>query len=712
MSVAMSSSASAAAAAVKFVGSDADGLPLKRKQVQQACMSCRKKKKRCIHTIPSSPPESKTPLPPSQIPDAPPESSPTRGDDNTVISSSQERLEDDICQVAASQLVELSSRFVGDLNPEGIFVEATTTKASSVPPGPEEIGIWLPTRSESTKTSARSPDVSSRRSRHIPNHYGNGSERRGSLLAAFERARAQYLSEECLVTMPPPQEYSVLRQIFMDKVHPIFPIFTDSDLAGNNPDTVYGDVMKQVISMIGGLDPAGRKNLRLEPGGPLLRPQEFHQQMAEAIFPVLEADWIQNKVDHIRILTTMALFYQPYDTSQKDRARAAWLNTQAVHHLQTLSAHLNGYRPQRPGEDIDRVFCAVWAVDRLCASFYARPTIIHERDVEKDLELAISKQPPCFMLLLKLVQTLDSVFPLYRPHQKFEYTDIPVLESLIMDTGTGRTPTRLLATLETLYHAIAVLSCRQPRSAFSLTSPDDNRSHLPNSTINPRRSLSADRIVWAVQNEDLGPFPFVPYAVSLALTVHYRKMRYSKTVMFRNRGRDMFRNIVAELKKLGDYFFSARINAGLGESILREMEKTATSLCREDGENGSSTVPPIVATASALAALSRNGTPLAAPSGDTRMVDAPSLHAANGGSGIGEAVGANGYHAASGAPISSMTNGSIEPSVFDQLDVDVDLFGFFDPSFNLGAVDTALEANLNMGYPQLWPAETWGLGNI
>lgn len=29
---------------VKFVGSDEDGLPLKRRQVQQACDPCRKKK--------------------------------------------------------------------------------------------------------------------------------------------------------------------------------------------------------------------------------------------------------------------------------------------------------------------------------------------------------------------------------------------------------------------------------------------------------------------------------------------------------------------------------------------------------------------------------------------------------------------------------------------------------------------------------------------
>lgn len=524
-------------AAVKFVGSDADGLPLKRKQVQQACLSCRKKKvsllawrplasshasfhvrvcvlgmppahprppkrlaelgvcpwdgsprrlsptpmpraspsrtscralarsfppntypvltplvsrdhqKRCVHAITSSPPETKAADPTTHATDPPPlDSSPTRGGGAESVASQAgdagRSLEEDICQVAATQLVELSSRFVGDLNPEGIFIEATTRKETA--PGPNEIGIWLSTRSESGKDSVRSPELPHRGQQRLGSHhqYRSPRDRPGSLFSDYERAKARYLSEECLVTVPPPSDYAVLHQIYMDKVHPIFPVFTDSDLAGTNPDSVYCAVLKQVIALIGGLDPSARNHLRLEAGGPLLRPQDFHQRLSDAICPVLDADWIQSRVDHISILTTMALFYQPFDATQRDRAPS--LNTQAVHQLLNLSAHLAGYQSQRPGEDIDRVFCAVWAVDRLCASFYARPTMIHERDIERDLSATIEKQPPCFRLFLRLIQTLDGIFPLYRPHQRVEYTDIPILESLVIDTGTARTPTRLL----------------------------------------------------------------------------------------------------------------------------------------------------------------------------------------------------------------------------------------------------------------------------
>lgn len=708
-------------AAVKFVGSDADGLPLKRKQVQQACLSCRKKKKRCVHAITSSPPETKAADPTTHATDPPPlDSSPTRGGGAESVASQAgdagRSLEEDICQVAATQLVELSSRFVGDLNPEGIFIEATTRKETA--PGPNEIGIWLSTRSESGKDSVRSPELPHRGQQRLGSHhqYRSPRDRPGSLFSDYERAKARYLSEECLVTVPPPSDYAVLHQIYMDKVHPIFPVFTDSDLAGTNPDSVYCAVLKQVIALIGGLDPSARNHLRLEAGGPLLRPQDFHQRLSDAICPVLDADWIQSRVDHISILTTMALFYQPFDATQRDRAPS--LNTQAVHQLLNLSAHLAGYQSQRPGEDIDRVFCAVWAVDRLCASFYARPTMIHERDIERDLSATIEKQPPCFRLFLRLIQTLDGIFPLYRPHQRVEYTDIPILESLVIDTGTARTPTRLLATLETLYHGISVLSCRQPRSAFNHSLVDEeSRLHLPSATINPRRSLSADRIKWIVENEDLGPFPFVPYALSLALSVQYRKMRYSRTVMFRNRARGMFQDIVTELRKLGDFFFSARVNAGLGDSILREMEKTATSLCRDELDHNG-------AASSAAGSIARGATPTVGGGPQGSGVASRAGHAGPAAT-VASASTTNGHFAdapmggiAPAAAVASQSGGygshgsTALPnhdavSVFDSYDVDLDLFGYFDPNFNLGAVDTALEANLNIGFPQTWTGEAW-----
>jgi len=177
------------------------------------------------------------------------------------------------------------------------------------------------------------------------------------------------------------------------------------------------------------------------------------------------------------------------------------------------------------------------------------------------------------------------------------------------------------------------------------------------------------------------PFPFVPYAVSLALTVEYRKMRYSRTAMFRNRARVIFKNIVDLLHGLGRTYVSARVNAGLGESILREMEKTASCLAREETDN---TVPSKL--------------PEPGPTGKrgNEAEDTSSPGTSNGPAAASEMT------IPFIPPALDEANVQFDPTILDNLDVDVDLFGYFDPSFNLGAIDTALEANLDMGIPQNW----------
>jgi len=178
------------------------------------------------------------------------------------------------------------------------------------------------------------------------------------------------------------------------------------------------------------------------------------------------------------------------------------------------------------------------------------------------------------------------------------------------------------------------------------------------------------------QNEEIASFPFIPYAVSLALTVQYRKMRYSRTAMFRNRARAAFKDIVAVLRDMGGVFSSARVNARLGESIWKEMEKTAGSLAREDVNQqagGPSHAPP--------------NTPRATDAGRGR-----------------ESLNGTTPYSVQGSIDTNTT--AVDPAVLDNFDVDVDLFGYFDPNFDLGTINTALEANLDIGIPQIWTLDS------
>ncbi|RKK94003.1 hypothetical protein BFJ68_g15338 [Fusarium oxysporum] len=604
---------------VKFVASDPSrgGLPVKRKQVQHACASCRKKKRRCVHAE-----------------DAVDETSPPVEEDETSRSTSlplqtqRTALPDSSLQYANStanaspaaptprresgSTPNQSSRFVGDLNPEGMFMEATGSASIRETSQKGDVGIWL---------SSNNPGQASQfiTSRPPP---------------IMDQFLLPFVKEHCLSCLPPHQDYLKLKALYLDKIHPIMPIIPETTLEGDEPASV---VLKQLICLAASTDPSMARYLHLQNKGDDLLPcQDFMQSISSAVRAILETSIITDRVLHIRALILLSLYTQPSSSEEADLP--AQLGGRAIHHIQTLGLHLLRYDAPNC-EELETLFCAVWAVDRINAAVYGRPCLMHERDIGANLDGCIRKRPPCFRLFLSVVQWLDQVIELYRPGpsaeasglDKIAYIDLPVLEAMIVNADALKVPGSLIAA-----------------------------STLPPPSANARRSLAAERIACAVLRDHLSPMPFVPYAVCLALSVEYRKMRHSRLPMFRSRAMHAFRRNCEMLRKFGDYFWSANVVAGLGERVLKEMERAANTLTRES--------PPPVEGTPALV----NPVAVTNPS----MVNAvPSVE---------QAVDFSLIDAISGA----------------------DVFGAIDPNFNLGAVEDALEANLDIGLPMNWV--DWG----
>jgi hypothetical protein len=68
-------------------------------------------------------------------------------------------------------------------------------------------------------------------------------------------------------------------------------------------------------------------------------------------------------------------------------------------------------------------------------------------------------------------------------------------------------------------------------------------------------------------------FPFIPYAISLSLSVNYREMRRSQVPMLRSRARIAFEANCRSLQRLGGIFWSAANMAKTGEMMLREIDR-------------------------------------------------------------------------------------------------------------------------------------------
>ncbi|KAI1089285.1 hypothetical protein F5B19DRAFT_383318 [Rostrohypoxylon terebratum] len=617
---------------VRFVESDSTGLPLKRKQVAQACARCRRRKKRCFHNHDErSAVGALNPI--TRVGEAA-----VRSPTDRPSSPSPPEQPEPLSERPSSQNQEgHASRFIGDLSPEVILMEATSLcshRDVSVRGG---LGIWQPRAPDSTKPT--SPFILTSPSRQ-----------------AVQDMLKAYVWSHCIACCPPPSDYAVLRRIYLEKLDPIFPIL-GGQLLISLQDEIEGKVLQQIVSLAAAADPEASRHLRLNSEGPLLSRHDFCNSLSNSIQTIIDAGLITSRVFLVRILAALSLYMQPSSPDEADIP--ALLNSRAVHQMHTLGLQMASEDSHRSSKESRTLFCCVWALDRINSAFYGRACLIHERDIGWNMDECITAQPPPFRLFLMLIGLLDSVIGLYRPGNRKEneyIIELPIFEQMILDAGAARVSSSCLASLEIFYHSVAILSSQ---------SPSENRSTaLPAPATNSRRSLAADRITSIVGDEFVGQLsylPIIPYGVSLSLSVSYRKMRHSNVPMFRNRGKQAFVANTSLLKSLDDTFWTAKAMVAMAEQVLQEMDKAVASITQETG----------------LADTSKKA----------------------------ESTFRGDHEVASSGPGDSITDytlqGNADASMLEAIP-DLDVFGHFDPTFNLGAVDAVLEGNLDFGPSSNW----------
>ncbi|KAI0123540.1 hypothetical protein BJ170DRAFT_639532 [Xylariales sp. AK1849] len=623
---------------VKFVASDSTGLPLKRKQVAHACISCRKRKKRCIHEGAllaehhGRLQELAAPIGASQHTYPPREAFKLSSGGARPLSS------------PTGQESRATSRFIGDLNPEHLFIEATSPHSSrdlSVRGG---IGVWQSRNAHDAKALPTS----------VPPHPGP--------LQSMQNLLVSHVRTQCLPCIPPMSDWLALRVIYFEKLHPLYPVISES-LAECHDTPASAAVVKQVICLAAATDPAATPHFRLKPDSTLLSRSEFTASLAAAIHATIESGLLSHRILLIRVLLLFSMYMQPSGPDEADLPTLVF--SRAAHQLFTLGFQLPIDEMDPDFEQTQTLFLCTWTLDRLNSAFYGRACIIHERDIGWDFEECIQKQQPPFRLFLLVTRLLENVISLYRPTQKLAeeplFIDLPILEQLIIDADATEVASPLLATVEVFYHSVAILSCRFPQGT--------NRSHLPSRATNSRRSLSADRITELIRDEFAGQIsymPTIPYAVSLSLSVMYRKMRWSQVPMFRNRGQRTFAANTTLLKDLGDTFWCAKTMASMAEQVLQQMGRAVASITQETASSESST-----------------------REGSTAQ---PDIHTER-----------------PGVATSTIAVDISDVSILESAP-QVDVWRHFDPNFDLGAVDAAIQGNLDFGTSSNWFdwQQSWG----
>ncbi|KAJ9660429.1 hypothetical protein H2198_002547 [Neophaeococcomyces mojaviensis] len=373
----------------------------------------------------------------------------------------------------------------------------------------------------------------------------------------------------------------------------------------------------------------------------------------------IEVGVVTDKVVLTQALALMSFWVDGREGSEN----SSLLIGRAVQYVHSLGLHIQGRDDEPQTAYNETLFCCIWAIDKMNAAFHGRPVLMHDRDIDRSLQRSFDTQNSAFKLLLHVVALLDRVIELYRPGGGTEDElsgGFDTFEGLILKCDASQVSTRFLATIEILYHAVAILSCR--------SRPDEPKNYGPPSA-RIRQAFSTDKVTAMAGHEfrdQLVLLPFVPYAISLSLSVNYREMRRSKIPMSRSRAKIAFEANCQILERLGEIFWSAAAMAEMGNLTLKELDRVYAQVADADPRK-----PQEV-------------------DGDPQANSIPN-HVGLSSEQLGN--NSNNYSYTMPMPIPNEDTFN-----FGDL-LDVDPFEMFDPTFNLDDIDACLEGNLELAMP-------------
>ncbi|KAJ6010034.1 hypothetical protein N7522_005050 [Penicillium canescens] len=537
-----------------------DGDNVKRGQIRRACNSCRQKKKRCYHNEEPIKTDVSKGLHhnSSRIPT--PYDTPERSRRDSVIrgrsaSPAREQQSDYTLERSrvhgtgsstaseASRLTDQehdSRQFACDSNPMATLMDNDESRLKNSQGKKGDVGAWL-----------------------CPGeNYLDSLEDCNTLqLPRGSRSQPTDINTDYL---PPKKSQIALIDVYFRRIHPILPLLDEQTVRDNFQAGSLHVRLLQTICLVAAKDRTTRPLLCLGQSSEVLQLERFTS--------ILYTDIMQNiprtprkKIIYIQILTLLSL-HEWGPTGSEDRS----LNlAQAIHHAHTIGIHLMR-TDQQPTTSLKALFWCLWSLDKWNAAMNGRPIMIHDRDMNQQVDDVSSSFPASFRLWLRIAEKLGKVILFYRPiingvdHEELE---LPAFEELIKDCDAWKLPSDLLESSELLYHAVTILSTHSDGL--------QGRSRPRNSSI--RQTHSIFSIASLIQKRDiqiLSPLPMLGYTISLAFSVTYKQLRESQLATTRHTAIGHMRQFHQYLEQSSSTWWSTAVMARLGNRVLDSIQPT------------------------------------------------------------------------------------------------------------------------------------------
>jgi hypothetical protein len=357
----------------------------------------------------------------------------------------------------------LGSLFIGDLNPQGTLIAATSPDAIRSASTKDGIGVWL-----SRKAGDRTGNIEQ------PSE-GRPSQPNRSIgyPPLFHHSMISSLEEEARSTVPPSHNIAFLSKLYFEKCYPILPIIDRYVFDSYPPADPRRVLLEKGICLAASRNFIAKDYHFLLGSESPISCTEFGHRISGSMQLTIDFGIVTDKIVIIQALLLMCQYANGPEGGEWNSQFCA----KAIHHCHTIGLHLQTARELSGSSYGARLLCCIWALDRLNAAFNGRPVLMHERDIGLDMFKCFQEQKyPCFRLLLEVTKILDRVIQLYRPSNSVPAdldNGFPSFEELVMECKASQAPTALLGKS----HSVEVFAL-----AIILTLKSDSRNAIPSSS--------------------------------------------------------------------------------------------------------------------------------------------------------------------------------------------------------------------------------------
>lgn len=413
-----------------------------KRQASRACDTCRRNKKRCMHDADSGEPtvrpgprrivsaaseahrsSSRQPNGPTPTDDVPAAAPPQRqfelsalidptfvqskiGPDVAGVPSHQapsDVTHDIQGAVAGDQVYDRFSfvkgstglepqRFIGDLNPEAVLLSSGAKPHPET--SPNAVGLW---QSRPSRRDEPPENSSANIFRHAP--------------PLAKKLLLPMIEDQSSKVLPPSIDLAAFETVYFKRFHPILPAIDEPSFNASLPGTAARALQYQSICLMASSDPSLAGHLHLPGRDHIMTPTQFAQEIAGCMRLSIEMALVSDKLILIYTFATMSLYswnHQSMELSSQFFARAIDIST-------TIGLHLQRDHDTESSQ-LDKLFCYLWSLDKFHAAVHGRPTIMHERDIERSVATCLEAAQPAFKMFVKISSILGDVISLYRPH--------------------------------------------------------------------------------------------------------------------------------------------------------------------------------------------------------------------------------------------------------------------------------------------------------